>query len=372
MSQTLIPFIISPSAITFYLDWQPVSFTSDSIEYEQALKILYDYTLSDTERQQSLAALKNVRTEAHERRWDRVKSLSPDIDVSEDDQILWRGQPIENSLAQRMLKLYKEDLDIEPLVNFLTNLQQNPSNRVVEHLYEFLEYGKIPITSDGCFLAYKAISADWFSIASGKDGKRLRNMIGDTVEMPRNQVDENPDHACSHGLHVCSFEYLPFFAHDNGHVVVCKINPKDVVAIPRDYNNTKMRVCKYEVVGEVEGWYESRRNFLSDSPFNDSYDGTEKGENNFATDWDFDSLEPDGLPNLDEFDEPNRYDVLGRPPGKFNKDDFVWLDSKGTITTGMRALQDWVGVDDYAEVQLVDTTNGALIMTVVNGNIHKA
>lgn len=33
-----------------------------------------------------------------------------------------------------------------------------------------------------------------------------------------------------------------------------KINPKDVVSIPNDYNNTKGRCCKYEVVADIENW----------------------------------------------------------------------------------------------------------------------
>jgi hypothetical protein len=37
--------------------------------------------------------------------------------------------------------------------------------------------------------------------------------------------------------------------------MIVKINPKDVVAIPADYNNTKGRTCKYEVVAEYkEDW----------------------------------------------------------------------------------------------------------------------
>ena len=33
--------------------------------------------------------------------------------------------------------------------------------------------------------------------------------------------------------------------------MVIKINPRDVVSIPYDYNNEKMRCCRYEVIGEV-------------------------------------------------------------------------------------------------------------------------
>jgi len=31
-----------------------------------------------------------------------------------------------------------------------------------------------------------------------------------------------------------------------------KVNPKDVVSVPYDYNYSKMRVCEYEVLREVE------------------------------------------------------------------------------------------------------------------------
>jgi hypothetical protein len=33
--------------------------------------------------------------------------------------------------------------------------------------------------------------------------------------------------------------------------VIVKINPADVVSIPTDYDNSKGRACRYEVIGEV-------------------------------------------------------------------------------------------------------------------------
>ena len=32
--------------------------------------------------------------------------------------------------------------------------------------------------------------------------------------------------------------------------MILKINPRDVVSIPTDYNNSKGRTCRYEVIGE--------------------------------------------------------------------------------------------------------------------------
>jgi hypothetical protein len=33
--------------------------------------------------------------------------------------------------------------------------------------------------------------------------------------------------------------------------MILKISPADVVSIPTDYNNSKGRTCKYEVIGEL-------------------------------------------------------------------------------------------------------------------------
>ena len=33
--------------------------------------------------------------------------------------------------------------------------------------------------------------------------------------------------------------------------MILKINPRDVVSIPTDYNDSKGRCCRYEVIGEV-------------------------------------------------------------------------------------------------------------------------
>ena len=187
-------------------------------------------------------------------------------DITEDvqvrgGQVLFRGKEVHNSLTERMLAQLSEGFDLVPMARFLSNLMENPSYRAVNDLYAFLEYGKMPITEDGCFLAYKAVRADYKDIHSGT----FDNTPGRTepIEMPRNMVNEDPDQICSSGLHVCSFEYLPNFSHANGHVIVCKVNPRDVVAIPSDYHNTKMRVCRYWVVSEYEGYYGKQEDRLS-------------------------------------------------------------------------------------------------------------
>lgn len=174
--------------------------------------------------------------------------------VIDNGEVLYNGTRVHNSLTDRIVKMAKEGFDIGHMVKFLENLMDNPSFRAVNELYDFLEAGSIPITENGTFLSYKKIRNDWTDIHSGN----FDNSVGSVAEMPRNMVDEDSSRTCSAGLHVCSYDYLPHFGWgSDNRVVICEINPADVVSIPADYNNTKMRVCRYEVIGEVEDYNEA-------------------------------------------------------------------------------------------------------------------
>lgn len=166
---------------------------------------------------------------------------------SENGVVLYLDEEVHNTLTDRMLRMMSEGFSVKPLAAFLDNLMENPSKRSVDELYGFLEYGKMPITEDGHFLAYKRVNGDYTSVHDSK----TKNNVGSIVEMPRNKVDDDKDRTCSNGLHFCSHEYLSSFSGQR--VVVLKINPADVVSIPSDYHNTKGRACRYEVVGELTG-----------------------------------------------------------------------------------------------------------------------
>lgn len=161
------------------------------------------------------------------------------------EKLFWKGQEFHNALATRMIQMLQDGFDVAPMVSFMDNLMQNPSKRAVDELYGFLEKNNLPITSDGHFLAYKKVREDFLDCHSGT----MDNSVGRVVEMERNQVDDNKDNTCSSGLHFCSQEYLGSFS--GARTVIVKINPRDVVSIPSDYNNSKGRACRYEVVGEL-------------------------------------------------------------------------------------------------------------------------
>ena len=183
--------------------------------------------------------------------------------------VVYNGETIHNTITDRIVKFMRDDLPFEPLVKFLENLMQNPSKRAVDELYGFLEAGELPITNDGCFLAYKNVRSDYRDIHSGK----FDNSIGKTCEMTRNAVCDNKDLTCSSGLHFCSIAYLPnFMDSDGGKTIIVKINPADVVSIPSDYNNTKGRTCKYEVVADYTDDWRSKLDRRESGWDSDLYD----------------------------------------------------------------------------------------------------
>jgi len=156
------------------------------------------------------------------------------------------GEPVVSYVTDKILAFRDEGLPIDPLVNFLKRVQANPSRRAQGELYKFLEHRGMPVTPDGCFLAYKGVRSDYMDIYSGK----FSNAVGQVLEMTRNKVDDDANVGCSYGFHAGSLAYASDYAGANGRLMIVKIDPADVVSVPHDCNCQKLRTCKYEVVGE--------------------------------------------------------------------------------------------------------------------------
>lgn len=163
------------------------------------------------------------------------------------ETLYWKGEQLNGGLAVRMIQMLQDGFPIEPMVAFMENLFTNPSKRAVTELYGFLEKNNLPITPEGHFLAYKKVRKDFLDIHSGT----MDNSVGKVLEMERNAVDDDKDRTCSTGLHFCGMSYLPHFGGCDSRTVIVKINPRDVVSIPSDYNDAKGRACRYEVIGEL-------------------------------------------------------------------------------------------------------------------------
>jgi hypothetical protein len=177
----------------------------------------------------------------------QVETLSKGRFVIKDGVIFVNGVAAPTALGNKILKFHNDELPFEPLVKFAENLQRNPSFRSVNELFQFLELNNHPITENGNFIAYKKVRSDFKDVHSGT----FDNSVGNVVEMPRNQVNEDSTVTCSAGLHVANWNYAAGF-YAGGLMLEVEVDPADVVAVPTDYNQSKMRVCKYKVLGVVD------------------------------------------------------------------------------------------------------------------------
>ena len=172
-----------------------------------------------------------------------------DVEVTHDG-VKYKGELLRTDLTRRIVALTAEGYDVGPMVKFLVNVLDNPRHSAREELYDFLEKSNMPLTEDGHFIAYKIVSATYKDLHTGT----FDNSVGSIVQMEMDQVDVDRNRTCSTGLHVCSKAYLPHFGNTttgSDRIVIVKINPAHVVAVPADYDNAKMRVWKYEVIGEL-------------------------------------------------------------------------------------------------------------------------
>ena len=184
--------------------------------------------------------------------------------VIEGNMLYFDNEPLYNKLTSTILDFHRQDRPFTRLVRFLEKIMANPSRNSREQLYEFLERNNFQITEDGDFIAYKGLSQDMRSINSGpgvvngvEEEGHLDNSVGNVVELERRQVIDDPNMACSFGLHVGDYSYAVSFG---SRLVEVLVNPADVVSVPNDSYFRKVRTCRYQVLREIPANI-SRRSF---------------------------------------------------------------------------------------------------------------
>lgn len=153
-------------------------------------------------------------------------------------------------------------LSTEKLNKFFINLNKNPSPISVQAFTHFTAKSKMPITDRGTFLAYKKINRERYTDIYTNS---FDNRPGCVVEMDRSKVDIDQNNTCSTGFHVCSHEYLGNFGNSADVEIVVEIHPKDVVAVPPDYQMTKMRVASYRVLCTLPYFKEKIKSYYADA-----------------------------------------------------------------------------------------------------------
>jgi hypothetical protein len=217
------------------------------------------------------------------------KEFSNGLIAVDGDNLIYNGTIVHNVLTQRIVEMIHNGDEATPMLNFLVNLMDNPSEGSIDQLYTFLEHENLPITQDGCFLAYKAINRDYTDKYSGT----ISNKVGEKVKMPYEEVTADPTKHCSSGLHCGSIDYVrcygSFKSDENGEhtgdrLVTVKVNPSAVVSVPEDSDRQKVRVYRYVVHEEIENPYDLVPKYEAPVYYDDE-------GNEYAEDEDYDDYE---------------------------------------------------------------------------------
>lgn len=177
------------------------------------------------------------------------------------DKVFYRNSQLYGEDVNRIIAYLSNNHPTESMILFLEDKLLNPSPVSVDALYMFLENKGMPITDNGTVLGYKGVRGDFFSINTGAEplieGTRvngsIRNSIGDVIAMDRRYVCADNHQPCGPGLHIGSQNYAKNWA-GQGRVMVVEFRPRDVVSVPT-MEHEKLRVCRYRVVGELNGDY---------------------------------------------------------------------------------------------------------------------
>mgnify|MGYP001191986158 FL=1 len=275
---------VTPNDVTVIIDGKHKRIRKDSPDAELVIALVKQYNSCNilTERVDIITKIEELCNPAKKIEFNSDGRF--EFDGNSAMYLKGTSDPIPEFLAKKLLEYIDKGLNVEALVNFWKNTLLNPDKGVRQQLFSFLEHNGHPITDKGYFLAYKAVKvARKYDAETGEEvvsisydentGERIEETlnqsmtfkpyhsgahgmtvkVGEPITMPREECDSDPDVTCSAGLHVGSMEYVHDFGYSRGVILEVLVSPRNVVAVPTDYNNTKMRTCEYYPIAITNG-----------------------------------------------------------------------------------------------------------------------
>ena len=281
MLKNQVPYITTNQGVVFVIDDVPHSINATNIAYNRILEILTGSDVKDTDQLMHLAyPVKKLQTLFQT---DAGSTIYMDVDDFIKAKLDGYEVVLPDSLANEIIRIADAGESLAPLHAFIVKLYNNPIQNVRNQLYRFIQSGGLALTTGGNFLAYKNVSTEFMDLRTGK----FDNSPGKLVTMPRHQVQQDESVTCASGLHVCNWEYLKHYYSSGSKTVIVSVNPADVVSVPNDYNNSKMRCCAYSVLREVEQPEELKQRIIWEEAAEDHYSDEEHWEEDDAYDtWD--------------------------------------------------------------------------------------
>ena len=136
----IMNYLITSSQVTIVTEDETLVVPKDHLSYQNVVNALKD---EDYERAVSIADAAQA-----------INTFGEGHIYVKDGVVYYGDEPMENSLTKRIVAMVRDGFDVQPMLQFMENLMDNPSGRAVQELYRFLECNNLPITEDGYFIAY--------------------------------------------------------------------------------------------------------------------------------------------------------------------------------------------------------------------------
>ena len=238
------------SATVFFADGTSEPIASDNPNFVKVRDGLLDGSLSDDELLNLIAPFKAI--------YRKLTKLSERVS-RKGMKLYFDGDAVAHRLANHIIAVMDggaDQTEIDAWLKFWEKAATNPSVSSQDELFIFVEKHGLSITPEGDAVLYKGVRDDFTSshagpgVVNGEEFEyaNLPNHVGNVVEMGRSRVDDNRRVECSNGLHVGDHSYANNFADK---LLTVLVNPRDVVSVPYDENDRKIRVCRYVVLEET-------------------------------------------------------------------------------------------------------------------------
>jgi len=322
------------SLAIFYGDGDSETIPETHVAFQKIIDKLVSGKATDEEIRELTRVLETVTR--------KMSALSERVSV-DGKQVYFDGDPLSGELTSVIKSMFEQgrSLDFKPLVSFLEKSKTNPSLKSIDDLYRWIKKGDLVIDHEGDIIAYKGVKVGDDGIArsihSGTafvNGEEVHgyipNVPGTVISMARSTVNADEMVGCATGLHAGTYNYANSFA--QGRLILVKINPRDVVSVPYDAADQKMRVSRYTVLHEIEqritgSFYQSELPYDEDEEDEDDW-----YEEDAFEDWededeeDYEDEEEDQEESVEETPEasgPITIEVTTPQPSQSAKDFFT-------------------------------------------------
>lgn len=211
--------------------------------------------------------------------------------VISNGKIFYRGKQVDDAVCKYVAKLQSMNADITGMKKYIGRMYNNVSEEARDQQFRFINLHHLIIDPEGYVIAYKYVDKNYMD----KYSRTISYAVGNVVKMKRSEVDDNSRAGCSRGLHAGSLKYVYSYGSHDDRIVIVRIDPADIVCIPKDCNFQKMRCCRLQVIGDYQG--QLYKPVYSSNNINDMY---AENNSNDSVDVDWEEVERLHESNMDE------------------------------------------------------------------------